>query len=180
VTDTLAACTAIAALLALGAGVMKLSRPHNTVVALDAVLGREVAPAAVRLGSAVEIAIGGLSLAGSRIGAVALAGSYVAFAAFVAVALRRGAPVSSCGCFGEPDVPPTVGHVLFDVAAAISATVLAVRGPRPIGSLLADQPLGGVPLVLLVLVATACAYLLLAEQPKLAAVVRSLAAPGEE
>ena len=31
---------------------------------------------------------------------------------FVAVALRSGAPISSCGCFGKVDTPPSVVHVV--------------------------------------------------------------------
>ena len=50
------------------------------------------------------------SCAGNRPSAVFVAISYVAFAAFVVVALRRSTPIASCGCFGQrrhaPDVDP--------------------------------------------------------------------------
>jgi hypothetical protein len=178
----------VAALLAVGAGVVKVLRPHNTVVAIEAVLATtrfparagggppvragkrfRVAPALVRIGSAGEMVVGIAALAGSRWGCAALAASYVAFAIFVAVALHRGAPVSSCGCFGEPDVPPTWTHVLFDLAAAAVAATAAARDVPSLPSVLGAQPLGGVPFVAIACIATAAAYLLLSELPKVRA-----------
>ena len=62
--------------------------------------------------------------------AALVAVSYLAFAGFVIVALRSGAPISSCGCFGKVDTPPSVVHVVLDVAFAGVAVGGRVRRRR--------------------------------------------------
>src|SRR5690348_7783572 len=87
-------------LLAL-AGVAKLVRPAPTVGALRAVRW----PASfllVRVLGGVEIVVGVVALiTGAPAVALVVALLHVAFAVFVAVAMRAGSPVQSCGCFGE-------------------------------------------------------------------------------
>jgi uncharacterized membrane protein YphA (DoxX/SURF4 family) len=120
---------AAAMLLAVG-GVMKLARPHSTTRALRSV-DLPASALAVRIGSAVECAVAVLALAaGGPRPAAAVGASYLAFAAFIVVAHRRGGSVSSCGCFGETDSPPTFLHLILDLGAAATA-VLATRHHAP-------------------------------------------------
>jgi hypothetical protein len=56
--------------------------------------------------------------------------SYLAFSAFVALVLVRGGVLGSCGCFGRPDTPPTVAHLLVTLVLAASAAALAVAPPQ--------------------------------------------------
>ncbi len=56
-------------------------------------------------------------------GLVAL--SYVVFAGFVAYARSTGGAIASCGCFGTPDTPATLVHVVIDGVLALSAAAVA-------------------------------------------------------
>ena len=55
--------------------------------------------------------------------------AYAGFTAFVVLALTRGGVLSSCGCFGKADTPPTRAHAVVTGAAALVA--LAVAWPSP-------------------------------------------------
>ena len=117
-------------LLALG-GAAKAVRPRDTAQALTAVgirFPRVLPRVVVRVGGAVEaiLATAALLVGGPVLcGLVAL--SYLAFAGFVLVALRTGAPISSCGCFGKVDTPPSIVHVVLDLAfAGVAATAAFV------------------------------------------------------
>src|SRR5437868_3829483 len=78
--------------------------------------------AAVRLLALAETGIAVAAVAGGGRLAWSLVGlSYLGFAGFVVVAMARGGPVSSCGCFGTPDTPATLGHVVVTVAASAVA-----------------------------------------------------------
>ena len=95
--------------------------------------------------------------------------SYLGFAAFVALALRRGSPVSSCGCFGsgnKADSPPTVGHVVLNLAAAATAAWAAFHAHAAAVTLLRHQPLAGMPLLLLTGAVAYLAYLVMGVLPK--------------
>jgi hypothetical protein len=114
-----------AALLGAG-GASKLARPATTAGALRQ-MGLRVPAAAVRVGAALELAVATAAIVdGARPFAALVAASYLAFAAFVAVALRRGVPLSSCGCFGVADTPPTAVHLAINLAAAGIAGVVAL------------------------------------------------------
>ena len=78
--------------------------------------------------------------------ALLVAASYLAFALFVIGALRAGKPLSSCGCFGKVDTPPTMVHVVIDLAAVAVATGVAVAPDAALPDVLADQPLAGAAL----------------------------------
>jgi hypothetical protein len=97
-------------------------------------------------------------------GLVAL--SYLGFAAFVGLALRRGSPVSSCGCFGRADSPPTVSHAALNLAAAATAGWAALHAHADVVTVLRRQPLAGVPLVLLIGAGAYLAYLVMGALPK--------------
>src|SRR5712675_1462486 len=130
---------AICALLAL-AGVAKLLRPSPTAGALAAARWPSSLPL-VRLLGASEIALGVAAVAtGERALAVLVGVAYVAFAAFVAVALRSGSPVQSCGCFGETTTPPSRIHLAANLAMAGTAFAVAIGHVPSLRDVLSDQP----------------------------------------
>lgn len=162
---------AFALLLAI-AGTAKAFRPLPTSRALRAA-GLPSGAGLVRLlgGGEAVLAIVALAVAGPAPAAF-VAISYASFAAFVGYAKVRGLAISSCGCFGKPDTPPTNAHVVVNLAAALLAAAAAVApGRSPFGEL-AHSPGAGVPFAALVLVITALGYLALAEWPRLVAVLR--------
>ena len=96
----------VAALLLVAAGGAKAVDPTMTVGALRA-LGLPSASLMVRAGAVAEALIGVLAIVvGGAVWWSLVAASYLAFAAFVVVALRAGSMVGSCGCFGREETPP--------------------------------------------------------------------------
>jgi hypothetical protein len=171
----------IAAVLLVAGGALKAIRPRDTAQALTAVGLRFPAffpaRAAVRVGGAVETVIGaGALLTGGPVFAALVAASYLAFTGFVVVALRSGAPISSCGCFGKVDTPPSVVHVGIDLVAAAVAVGAAVVGDVALPDVLRDQPLLGIPFLLLVVIGCSLVFLAFTSLPKTLAVVREVAA----
>ena len=157
----------IAAVLLAGAGAAKVVDPTMTVGALRG-LGVRVPPIAVRGAGAAELV---LAIAAASTGAPALAVmvgiSYVAFTGFVVMALTRRAPIGSCGCFGKVDTPPSVIHIVVNLAAAFAAFMVAARDGDNLLATLARQPLEGVPLLLLVAVGAYAAFAALTLVPQL-------------
>lgn len=156
-----------AATLLVVAGAPKVVKPGTTILALRSMR----LPAAgwlVRLLGAVEVLIGTTAIAiGGRLLAALVAASYAGFAAFVATAMVRGGVVSSCGCFGKPDTPPTHLHMVMNVAAAALATAVAVDPLAGLGEVVADQPLAGLPFLTLTATCVWFAYLALTALPTL-------------
>ncbi len=146
------------------AGVAKLWRPDYTARALQMtglhLAGRRVGRNAVRAGAGVETAIGVLAIAlpGPVTGAL-VAATYSAFALFVLVALDRGWPLSSCGCFGRPDSKPGYPHAALNAGAAVAAAWWALDAPGRLSRLFVHQPWAGVPLILASAVIAGLAYL---------------------
>jgi Methylamine utilisation protein MauE len=172
--------TIAAALLAIG-GALKAVRPRDTALALTAVgvrLPRFLSTRLlVRIGGAVEVVIGvGAMATGGPVFAVLVAASYFAFAGFVVVALRSGKPISSCGCFGKVDTPPSPVHVVLDLAFGAVAVAAAVVGDVALPDVLADQPLHGLPFVVLLAISCYLVFLAFTALPKTMAVVREVAA----
>jgi hypothetical protein len=179
--SVLAGPFAIASVLLAAGGGAKALRPSDTAQALTTVGLRFPAflPArvAVRIGGAVELVVGVAALlVGGPVLCALVALSYLAFAAFVVIALRSGAPISSCGCFGKVDTPPSVVHVVLDVAFAGVAAVAAFTGGVALPDVLADQPLAGVPFVMLVVIGCSLVFLAFSSLPKTMAAVREVAA----
>lgn len=141
----------IACTLLVVAGWSKAARPLDTARALATLVPVRPARlvALVRLGSVAEAALGSVALVVPRpITALAVAVSYAAFAALVGVVRARGGAMASCGCFGTPDTPATTLHVVIDAGLALAAAAVAVSGPSgTVVSILAHQPLYGLPLV---------------------------------
>ena len=160
-----------AALLALG-GVFKARQPAATARALTGVGLPTAAPLARALGIVeVIVAVEALDV-GNRLFAGLVAAFYVGFAAFVGLALRRPTPVSDCGCFGATESPPSVVHLVLDVAAAAVAIGVVVTGGQNLRAILADQPLAGVPFVAVCAVCTGLAYAALTVLPRALAEAR--------
>lgn len=159
---------ASAMLLAIG-GTSKIFRPANASHALRG-LRLPAAPFGVRLLAVAELGVAVGALAdGGRHAWLLVAGAYLGFACFVVLAMSRGGSVSSCGCFGAPDTPPTLVHVLVTSSAFALAFATAVGHPTgPLSDALADMPLLGLPFLL----ATGCcvwfAYAAVAVLPKTA------------
>jgi hypothetical protein len=149
-----------AAIVLAGAGAAKLARPTDTAKALrDA--GMPLGRRAVRVGAAGEIAVAVATLLwSSPIGAALVALSYTSFAVWVVTALRRGWALSSCGCFGKPDTPPTRAHAALDAAAALCALVWAVESPGSLRSVVASTAWHGAAIVVVSVVVAGLAYLL--------------------
>jgi hypothetical protein len=155
------------ALLAL-AGAAKLTRPEPTAGAMKSVGLPGSRLAAQSLGLA-EVVIGAVAIVfGGAIAAGAVAVSYLGFAGFVVVALRMGGALASCGCFGTDDTPPTLVHLILNLAAAGAAAAAAVAGVGGIPDVLGDQPAFGLPFLGFVLMGTWFAYLALSVLPTLA------------
>ena len=155
----------LAATVLLGAaGAAKLARPADTANALR-VARLPSRPGVVRAGAAGEVALALAALLwpGPVTGAL-VAAAYAAFAGFVTLALRRGWPLASCGCFGRPDTPPTAAHAALDAGAAVAAGWWAAAwSGQAAGSHLwqvfVHQPWHGAPLMILTLAVTGLAYL---------------------
>jgi hypothetical protein len=157
-----------AALLALG-GAPKIVRPHPAVRALRSV-GLPGPVPLVRLLGVVEVMIAaGAVLSGGPVFAVLVAACYLAFAGFVAFALARGGVLSSCGCFGTPDTPPTVLHLVLNLAAACVAVGAALTPIPGLPAVLAAQPWGGLPLLAATAASVWLAHLALSLLPALSA-----------
>lgn len=161
-----------ATLLVLG-GVLKALRPGDTATALRGV-GIPTGATLVRAGGALEAAIGLWALAtGDRGAAILVALSYLAFTGFVLVALRRDSPIASCGCFGREDTPPSWVHVGVNLVAVAAATIVAIDPGAGLPDLVGDQPLAGVPFLLLTATGVLHAFLALTLLPRTLALVRT-------
>ncbi len=140
------------------AGVLKTTRPTSTMKALRAArlpgsgpTGRRMAaPWIGRLLGLVEIAIAASALTfGGRLAAGLVVIAYIGFSLFTARLLRMAGAGASCGCFGAEESPAAPIHIVVNAGIA-AAAALAVRWPTPgIGKVLGDQPLAGVPFLIL-------------------------------
>lgn len=171
--STLAGPFLVAVALLGAGGALKVVRPDFTARAMRE-MGLPVSPAAVRTGALVELAIAaGALVGGGRPLAALVAVSYAAFAAFVLAALRRGVPLSSCGCFGADDTPPTGIHLALNLAAFAVAGAVALTGSGAGGLTEITTMEGSLLLRVAFLASTAAsvwlAYVALAVLPKLQA-----------
>ena len=171
------------------AGASKALRPDNTARAL-APLVPERLRAHIRFGqmrtiiSVAAVLEVGLGVTAAVLPRPLLAGfvaaSYFGFAAVVAFARSRGGALASCGCFGTPDTPATVLHVVVDLTLATAASVVAVSAPggATFLSVLGHQPLHGAPLVLLAGVGAWLTYLTLSMLAALQAARMAVGSPA--
>jgi len=118
----------IASALLAVAGAPKILNPTNTVGAMRSI-GVRVPPTTVRLFGAVETVLGiATFVTGARALAALVALSYAGFSGFLVVALRKGGAVSSCGCVGRADTPPTRSHLAVTATLAVTSLLAAVSG----------------------------------------------------
>ena len=169
--STLAGPFLVTVALLLAGGALKVVRPDFTARALRE-MGVPASATAVRAGALAELAIAaGALVGGGRPLAALVAASYAGFAAFVAAALRRGVPLSSCGCFGAGDTPPTAVHLVLNLAAAAVAGAVAITGTGAGGLTEITTLEGSLLLRVAFLASTAAsawlAYVALAVLPKL-------------
>jgi methylamine utilization protein MauE len=170
------------------AGVAKAVRPDDTARALvlllpgsiSRVLSFTLTRRAIRIGALMEAVLGACALVFPRpITAALVALSYTVFLFTVVYARRRGGPLSTCGCFGRPDTPPTALHVVLNVIFVATAVSVSVGPPQftALTSLLEHQPWDGAPLLLASGVGVWLAYLALSPLASLEAVRRLVDRP---
>jgi hypothetical protein len=163
---------AAAALLVL-AGAQKLLDPTMTVGALRA-MGLPSSPVLVRAGSGAELALGiAAVVVGGSVLWCLVAASYLAFAAFVVAALRRGTMIGSCGCFGREDTPPHPLHVALDLALAGIALAAASTIDTPIVDAVADDRGTGSAVVVLAVLGVYLLHAAFVELPRTLAAARA-------
>lgn len=159
-----------AALLAIG-GVLKAIRPGDTANALRGV-GLPGSTTLVRVGGVAEVIVGGAALVtGGTVSAALVAVSYLGFLTFVLVALRRDVPVSSCGCFGKVDTPPSQVHVGVNLVAVTAAVAVAFDPGAGLVDTVHGQPLAGIPYLLLVGLGVSLVFVALSSLPQTLAFV---------
>lgn len=152
----------VASLLVVSGGA-KLADPKPTQGALRAAhlpSGR----LAVQTLATAEIAGGISALLGIALGIGAVAALYLSFGAFVAWALLRRLPLQSCGCLGKADTPPSLAHLLVNLAAA--AATLAMLGRPGLPTVLTRQPLLGLPYLAFLAIGVFLLVLIIAELPR--------------
>jgi Methylamine utilisation protein MauE len=171
--------------LLLFAGAMKALHPDNTARALAQLMPARLGALAdvrrmrgvMRLVALLEAGLGIVALAWPRpLLAALVAASYLVFAAFVAYARARGGALASCGCFGTPDTPATLLHVVVDLVVALAAVLVATSASSTatIGTVLSRQPLHGAPLLVVSAVGAWLTYLTLSMLGTLEAVRRTV------
>jgi hypothetical protein len=146
------------AVVLVAAGGAKVVRPDDTARALRAA-GWRIGRNTIRAGAVGEALVGlaACLFPGPLTGAL-IAVTYSAFAVFVVVALRRGWPLSSCGCFGQADSQPSYLHAGLNVAAAAVAIWWSATAPSGLASVFSRQPGLGIPLLFTVFVIAGLAY----------------------
>ena len=143
------------------------------LLALGGLLKLRVRALPTRLLAAAEVGVGLAALAfDTRLFPALVAAFYVGFAAYIAVNLTGEAATKDCGCFGETESPPTVLHLVVDLAAAAVAGAVAVGSGGGLSTALHGQPLGGVPFLLLAATTAGLAYAALAVLPRTLAASR--------
>ena len=169
--STLAGPFLVAVALLGAGGALKVVRPDFTARVMRE-MGLPVSATAVRAGALVELVIAaGALVGGGRSLAALVSASYAGFALFVLAALRRGVPLSSCGCFGADDTPPTLTHLALNLVAASVAGAVALTGSGAGGLTEITNLEGSLLLRVAFLASTAAsvwlAYVALAVLPKL-------------
>ena len=115
-----------------------------------------------------EIATGAFSLlAGGALAGWAMAALYGGFGWFVAFALGRHIPISSCGCFGKVDTPPSVVHLFLNAGGLAGGVWAGLTKSPSLVSVLAEQPVVGLPYLAFLVAGTYAAYLVLTSLPVL-------------
>jgi len=162
------------ALLLLVAAAAKLGDPTSASVALRQA-GLPGGPLVVRLLAVVEVTVAAaVLLFGGVVPAAALGLLHLAFAGFIAQLRRAAGAKARCGCFGGAEVPADLLHIVVNLVAGGLVAVALVDSVPPVASVLADQPVFGLPYLGAVLVGACAAGLCLTALPALLAAQRQL------
>jgi hypothetical protein len=172
------------------AGALKALHPDDTARALAPVMPAGLGAFAdvrrmrvvIRTVAILEAGLGVVAIALPRpLVAAFVAASYVVFAGVVAYARARGGALASCGCFGTPDTPATLLHVVVDLFVALAAAAVAssASSSATIATVLSHQPLHAAPLVLVSAVGAWLAYLTLSMLGTLEAVRQTIDVSGK-
>jgi hypothetical protein len=86
------------------------------------------------------------------------------------VALVRDTPLSSCGCFGEPDTPPTNLHVAINVFLSVAAWMAFAHPVGGLPATIAGDASQGLVLAGLIGLATYAVVTALTALPRLSAI----------
>lgn len=170
------------------AGLMKAARPDDTARALVPLVPARFNSffpfrrmrTTIRVAAMLEAVLGIVAVALPRsLSAAVVAASYAVFAGVVAYARRRGGALASCGCFGTPDTPATLLHVVVDLMLAMAAAVVATYAPTEgtVVTALGHQPFAGVPLLAVSAVGAWLTYLTLSMLAALEAARRTAGVP---
>jgi hypothetical protein len=175
---------ALAALLAFS-GVQKVAAPDAAAQAMRAAGLPGTSGSAGELGgrllglTEVSVAVAAL-VWGNAATAAALAVVYAAFALFSWRLLARTGATASCGCFGPAEAPVTRLHVALNAVAALAGAAAVVWPTGDVVAVLADQPLAGLPFVVLTGLAAWLWYVMLEVVPDLQAAMASVDTTGED
>jgi hypothetical protein len=164
--------------LLVAAGAIKAARPADTARAVAAALGHPSTRPwvyAVRMVAAGEAVVGIVGLvAPGVIVAIIVSASFVAFTVFVLYARSTGGVLSTCGCFGSPDTPPTVLHAALDALVGVAALLVAIDWPGGgVTSVLGHQYHDGIPLLAASATAAWLAFLVMSPLARLQALRRT-------
>jgi hypothetical protein len=156
--------TALIALL-LVAGTQKLIDPSSTSGALRAA----DLPGSIALVRLLALAEMGVAVAflvwGGPVPAALGALLYAGFAGFVVNAIWRDLPISSCGCLGATETPPTMVHVVLNLGATVVLAFAAIIPIGPLGGLVGQEVRTVLPFVLFTGVTVYLLYAMLAILP---------------
>jgi hypothetical protein len=148
----------VACALLMIAGIMKLIRPDDTARAIALVVPVRLRRplqfrslrVLIRIGALAEVVVGTVAMfLPHPITAALVAASYAVFVGVVVYVRSKGGSLASCGCFGSLDTPATRLHVVINSGLAIAGAAVALDAPAggSTVSILAGQPLYGVPFV---------------------------------
>lgn len=126
-------------ILLLVAGAQKLLDPSSTSGALRAA-GMPSSVVLVRILGLAEVGAGVAFLVwGGPLPVAAGALLYAGFAWFVISAIARDLPISSCGCLGATETPPTMIHVVMNLGAVGILGAAVIIPLAPMGGLVGQE-----------------------------------------
>lgn len=145
-------------------GAFKVVSPAGVAGALGA-MGTQISRLGGRVIGVGEMALGTAAVVvPGRIPAASVAVAYVGLAGVVLVLRHRGA--ATCGCFGQISSPPSMTHVVFNLAAAATAALhLAAGGTVAIEDVGEGVPGGWPILALMATIGIGAALTLLTRLP---------------
>ena len=175
---------ALAGLLAFS-GVQKVAWPDAAAEAMRAAgLPGSTGAAGQLSGRLLGLAEVGVAAAalvwGNAATAGAMAAVYAAFALFSWRLLVRSDATASCGCFGQAEAPVTRLHVVLNAVAAITAAAAIAWPTGDAAAVLGDQPLAGLPFLVLTALAGWLWYVMLEVIPDLQSALQAVSASDED